>query len=204
MTTINEAVYDSQRFNPAQEEATALNTGAANLMKVIDHGQSKIASALADWLDLAVQMDPDQYGRTVVERRLQYTSKNNANQAHIALYGNRTISDVQSGNKIVSKTVDFCATENLNYWENRWDQIKDQEDGMNGPSFEKSVTFVRLEEARLHWNYVKAVYDAAVELYETLMSVPFVYEPYPEKQVVETRQAPNNISLAQKLLKKAG
>jgi hypothetical protein len=198
---LSNAIFNSQRFSELAEKYSSLNSGAASLIKTIEENHAKVMSAFADWIDLAIQMDPDQDGKTQVERRLQYPTKNQANQAHIALYGNRTLTEASEGVKNGSSTVNYSASENLNYWEEKWDTIKDEEDGMNGPSFAKCMTFVRLEEARNNWAFIKAQYEAAVSLYETLMSIPFVYEPYEEKKVIQTTSAPNNIALFQKLIK---
>lgn len=196
-SAMNAAVYETQ-FNDDTRNNAESSAGA--FVKLIADNNRNVESAIADWLAFAVQMDPNADGKTVVERRLQYTAKNDANQAHIALYGNRSLKQVQSGEKVVSKTVDFCASSNLAYWEARWESLKDEDEGLRGASPEKMLTMVRAEEARLNWAMVKAKYDAAVSLYEALMSVPYVYEPYAERAV--ERPTSNNLALAAKLIKR--
>lgn len=197
-SALSSAVYETQYQD---QEHISPESGAGALVKLIEQNNRNVESATADWLAFATQMDPNADGKTVVERRLQYTAKNDANQAHIALYGNRSIAQVQSGEKVVSKTVDFCASNNLAYWEARWESIKDEDEGMRGASPEKMLTMVRTEEARLNWAMVKAKYDAAVALYEALMSIPYVYEPYAERPV--ERPTSNNLALAAKLIRKS-
>ena len=196
------AVYDTQRFAETAESGNNYSKEAASFLSVLESHQAKLNNALAEWLDLACQMDADQNGKTQVERRLAYPFFNEAQQTHVALYGNRTIDEITSGAAITSNTVNFCATENLNYWENRWDRAKDEEDGMNGPSYEKSNAFVRLEEARLHWSYVKAKHELNVAMFELLNGVPFEYKKYEERKPVATTSSNSTMALAQKLLKK--
>lgn len=200
---INEAVYDTQRFADGAESGNNISKAGASFLTVLESHQTKMNEALAEWLDLATQMDPDQNGKTQVERRLSYPFFNEAQQTHVALYGNRTIDEITSGAAIESNTVNYCATENLNYWENRWDKIKDEEDGMNGASYEKSNCFVRLEEARRHWAYVNAKHKLNVAMFELLNGEPYAYKKYEERKPVATQSSPNVVSLAQRLMKKA-
>ena len=200
---ISTAIYDTQRFADGAESGNTTSKAAASFLTVLESHQVKLNEALAEWLDLATQMDPDQNGKTQVERRLSYPFFNEAQQTHVALYGNRTIDEITSGATVESSTVNYCATENLNYWENRWDKIKDEEDGMNGASYEKSNCFVRLEEARRHWAYVNAKHKLNVAMFELLNGEPYAYKKYEERKPVTTQSAPNVVSLAQRLMKKA-
>jgi len=201
-TAIDTAIYDTQRFADGAESGNNISKAGATFLSVLEIHQAKMNEALAEWLDLATQMDPDQNGKTQVERRLSYPFFNEAQQTHVALYGNRTIDEITSGAAVESNTVNFCATENLNYWENRWDKIKDEEDSMNGPSYEKSNCFVRLEEARRHWAYVSAKHKLNVAMFELLNGEPFAYKKYEERKPVATATKSSTASLAAKLMAK--
>jgi len=202
VATLENAVYDTQRFAEGPESANNPSSAAGSFLSILELHQSKMNEALAEWLDLATQMEPDQNGKTQVERRLAYPFFNETQGTHVALYGNRTIDEITSGATVTSNTVNFCATENLNYWENRWDKIKDEEDGMNGASYEKSNCLVRLEEARRHWGYVNAKHALNIAMFELLNSVPYEYKKYEERKPVATTTSNSTVALAQKLLKK--
>lgn len=223
MSRILSAVVTETRRN--DEHMSALESGAAALLKLVSDNDTEVQDALADWLDFAIQMDPDENGKTQVQRRLEYKYFQRAQQAWIALNGNRTVQQIQSGEKVVSRTVDFCAKNNLAYWENRWETVKVQQvrvdeeygdhaeraraesgmqlginDGTTDMTPEQMLTRVRLEEARLNWALCKAEFEAAKSMYEAITSTPYVYQPFTERAATAKPTA-NNMRLAASLLR---
>jgi hypothetical protein len=188
---INEAVYNSQRFSDGPESGNDGSRAAGSFLSVLEKHQAKFNDALAEWLDLASQMDPDPNGKTMIESRLSYPFYNEAQQSYIALYGNRTEEEVQTGQKMEIANNRYSARENLAYRENRWDAIKDEEDGMNGPSYAKSSAYTYLMEARLNFGMMQAKHALNVAMYELLNGIPFVYKPYEEKVKVRTTGSAN-------------
>lgn len=179
MSRILEAVYNTQRH--ADDSKVNLESGTGHLTKVIDKGNDSMVSAMADWLSLATQMDPNANGRTMVEMRLSYPITNLCNLHHQQLYGNRTIEEAQLEQKLEFTNNAFCSFQNLRVRQNQWENVKDEEDGMQGPSAQKDQAFLNFEEAQLWNNVCMANYRAATALFEEIFAEPFVYKPYDQK-----------------------
>jgi hypothetical protein len=134
-------------------------TFGGSLMKIVDDGFDTISSALANWLDLATQME-NYDGTNQVARRMEYSSKQNAQLWHNQMYGNRDIFQRDRNGKVLLDGKDkpkyrpaseaemsdpgvrFSANENLAYWEARLGAYTDEQGQITLTSYHKdgSVT----------------------------------------------------------------
>jgi len=197
MSRILSVVADTRRNTAVKQESAS-----ASLLKLIEDGNRSSEAAIADWAAFAVQMDPDMNGKTQVERRLLNKYQRRTNEAWVALYGNRTMADVEAGRDGGSSTANYSAHSNLAYWEAKWESVKYQairtdetvgehadrvraEEGLQlldeDTTPEQAIVRGRLEEARLNWAMCLAEYESSKNVYEILASVPYVYTPYTEK-----------------------
>lgn len=179
MSRILEAVYNTQRHN--DDAKINIEAVGGHLVAELDNGQNAITSAFADWIDLAARMDPYGSGRTVVETRTSYPITNICNLWHNQLYGNRTLAEAQREEKLEFPNNAYSSYQNLKVRQQQWEAVKDEEDGMQGPSASKDTAFLNLEEATLWNNYCLANYSMATKLFEEIFSMPFVYKPYDQK-----------------------
>lgn len=178
MSRILEAVYNTARND---ESKVNIEQVGGHLTAEVDSGHEAIASAFADWLDLAARMDPYSSGKTVVETRTSYPITNICNLWHNQLYGNRTIAEAQREEKLEFPNNAYCSYQNLKVRQQQWENIKDEEDGMQGPTASKDAAYLNFEEAQLWNSYCLANYSMATKLFEEIFSMPFVYKPYDQK-----------------------
>lgn len=179
MSRILEAVYNTQRH--AEETKVNVESIGGHLTATLDKGHDSIESAFADWLGLAAQMDPYNSGKTVVETRTSYPIVNICNLWHNQLYGNRTLAEADAEEKLEFPNNAYCSLQNLRVRSRQWDAVRDEEDGMQGPSAAKDTAYLNLEEATLWNNYCLANYSLATKMFEEIFSTPFVYKPYDQK-----------------------
>lgn len=178
MNRILEAVYNTARND---ETKTQIESTGGHLTVAIDKGHDSIASTFADWLELSARMDAYNSGKTVVEARTSYPVTNICNLWHNQLYGNRTLAEAQLEERLEFPNNAYCSYQNVKVREQQYEAVKDEEDGMQGPSAEKDTAFLNKEEAVL-WNaYCLANYHAACTLFEEIFAMPFVYKPYDQK-----------------------
>ena len=194
---------------PAEAVSSSILKAHQVLLNTYAKGFEDYLGAFDQWAEFAIDIE-NQNGSSQIVRRLEYNLANKCQAAWIALYGNRTEEEVKQHAKTDVRTVRFCATENVNYWEARWfgnqndanttfinddgeviytgdtGTVKagliDQQDGMYGPSFEKQNCMIRLEEARLNLAMCKAEYEMYAAMYETLIGTNYVFKPYEENR----------------------
>lgn len=204
-TNVNTKDATTTRILPAINEPVNKVT---SIIKVFEDGHHKVMSAMADWLDLALEMPPTQDGVPLVTAIMQYELNNACQQAWSAHYGNRTLDEIKKGlvTEADPKAI-WCAEQRLAYTETIWfgesqtngqyevatgnreTGLAQQEEGMHGPSLEKQQALTNYMLASLNYARTKAMLDAAMEAYDFIVGQPYVYEKFERKTTVRAASA---------------
>lgn len=193
----------------SNDNVSANNSFAAQLLSIIHDGMEKELSALADWATFASQMET-RNGVNKVTARMEYEINNEASNIWAALYGNTT--DVQfipaKGAELDDRTR-FCARLNTMYWQDRVDayRINNPQVDPSAPEYneeaamddlEYSNLLVNFNEAQLNYNRLLAKFSRLRDTFEFMTDSAFTFKPY---AVTSKKVHPANASLAAKIIK---
>jgi hypothetical protein len=222
----------SQGGAAAPEAVTSQQlTAHTALVNTYADGFSSYINAFEQWAEWAGQMENNN-GSSQLVRRTEFNFTNKCQQAWIQLNGNRSQEEMQKGEGGERRTVRFSARENVAYWEGQWfgshntekntfvneetgeiintgdndtvtNGLKDEPDGMWGPSYKKQNAAVRYEEAKLNFNMCKAEFEMYNEMYGLITGKAYEYKPYAEdKSRLETAPTQQGSNLAARAMGK--
>lgn len=124
MNNVTEINHNNDVASIANQQGIGLvNSSALSLTNALTvalvDGFENWTKRLQDFADFAVLVENND-GSSQINRRLEFPINQKCQQAHIALFGNRSAEEIEKGEGTERRSARFCASLNLAYWERRW------------------------------------------------------------------------------------
>ena len=173
----------------SNDNVSANNSFAASVLAKYESDFTTFICAFADWAEFASQMETNN-GQSKITARIEYSLNNECSGVWAELYGNTTdVQFIPDKNTELDQRTRFCARLNTMYWQQRKDEYLDKHPNVDSTASEYNEMdaasdmellniLVSLEEAQLNFNRLRAKFNMAKNMYETVTGAEFVYKPY--------------------------